>query len=128
MNMKILALLGLVAVVSAKGSIKSRLAQTTVGTHNEGGEGEHPVVAPAPCDCVLASPGEGFTPGQAVLVGFAAGTSITQGSDIVTVPDIMTASNCESNCCACNSANSARTVSGTRARVFHIGGDITIGE
>ena len=55
---KILALLGLIAATSASATLKHKLIQLNArsGTNGTG----EPPVGVSPCDCVLATPGQGF--------------------------------------------------------------------
>lgn len=84
----------------------------------------------AACDCSLTgAPGSGFpAPGQATYNNFGTGASVSQASEITTVADTSYTSQCEADCCACNTEEHASSASGTRTRHYNISGDIQVAE
>ena len=82
------------------------------------------------CSCELpGTPGSGFPDlGQGEFGSFGNGAIVSQGAEVVTVPDTQWASYCESDCCACNVGVHNSEATATRNRHFDISGSITIAE
>lgn len=118
-----LIILGLTAFTMAA-PLKQRLAQAK--SSDDGGAG----TGVLDCSCELpGAPGAGFpAPGQAQYNNFGNGASVSQSSAVVTTPDTQWASQCESDCCACNVGTHASTAAATKLRTFTLGGSITVAE
>ena len=117
-----LILLGLTAYTMAA-PLKQRLAQGSNGGNGGSGAG-------LDCTCELpGTPGSGFPDlGQGEFGSFGNGAIVSQGAEVVTVPDTQWASYCESDCCACNVGVHESEAAATRNRHFEITGAITVAE
>ena len=113
---KFTVLLALAGSTFAASTLKNRLAQAEAKQLD--------------CSCELSgNPGQGFpAPGQASYNNFGSGASVSQSTEITTVPDTSYTSQCESDCCACNAAEHTSSASAARTRHYEISGDIRVAE
>lgn len=64
----------------------------------------------------------------AVTAGNGLRASISQDTNIQSIPDVGQTSECVTNCCACNEAQGEQRINAQRVRHFCIAGDISVTE